>query len=242
VTRLALAAALLLAAPLSGCNGGSGTTLTVVAASSLTQVFPRLAAPFERAHPGVRVRFSFGASSALAAQVRAGAPADVFASASPATMATVVRAGAATDPVTFARNRAEVAVSPGSAQRVRSLADLARVKVALCRPEVPCGALAAQVLTAAGVRLTPVTYGADVQAVLTAVRTGEVDAGVVYVSDVKAAGRAVVGLAVPAPASTAYQVAVLSASRDRELATAFVRLVTSSTGQGALRDAGFGSP
>jgi molybdate transport system substrate-binding protein len=238
---LAVAAVLVV----SGCSGHSATkTLTVLAASSLTDAFQQLGKDFETAHPGTKVRFSFGASSTLAAQVEAGAPADVLASASTKNMNTLVAAREAVNPVTFARNSAEIAVTPGSVTRVRALTDLATAKVALCRPEVPCGALATRVLEAAHVHVTPVTYGADVKAVLATVKTGEVDAGLVYVTDVKAAGSSVVGVAVPTAvnASTAYPIAVLTSSKEHDLASQFTAFVLSPAGQNALQLAGFQGP
>ncbi|MCG2798799.1 MAG: molybdate ABC transporter substrate-binding protein, partial [Cellulomonas sp.] len=168
-------------------------TVTVLAAASLTETFTELAEGFEAAHPGVEVVLSFGASSALATQiVEGGAPADVFASASTSTMDTVVSAAEAEAPVTFASNTLQIAVPPDNPAGVTGLADLAdpAVKVALCQPEVPCGKVAAKVLAAAGVAVTPVTLENDVKSTLSKVELGEVDAGLVYVTDVLAAGDA----------------------------------------------------
>ncbi|MBU4336191.1 MAG: molybdate ABC transporter substrate-binding protein [Actinobacteria bacterium] len=176
-------------------------TVTVLAAASLTETFTELAEGFEAAHPGVEVVLSFGASSALATQiVEGGAPADVFASASTSTMDTVVSAAEAEAPVTFASNTLQIAVPPDNPAGVTGLADLAdpAVKVALCQPEVPCGKVAAKVLAAAGVAVTPVTLENDVKSTLSKVELGEVDAGLVYVTDVLAAGDAVRGIEIPA--------------------------------------------
>lgn len=221
-------------------------TITVFAAASLTKAFTVLGSRFSAAHPGSTVRFSFGASSTLAQQILAGAPADVFASASPKNMTQVTAAGAARGPRTFARNSAEIAVSPASAGKVIGIRDLAKagVKVALCQPQVPCGALAQTVLGKARVTVKPVTQGLDVKSTLAYVTGGEADAAVVYVTDVKAAGAKVKGVPIPAAdnASTAYPIATITASRHAALATAFQDLVLSAAGQGVLRQAGFAAP
>ncbi len=221
-------------------------SITVFAAASLTGTFPTLGARFEQQHPGTSVRFSFGASSTLAQQITAGAPADVFASASARNMTQVTAAGDAADPVTFANNVAQIAVAPASAGRVTALADLADpgVKVALCQPQVPCGALAQQVLANAGVTVHPVTQGLDVKSTLAHVLSGEADAAVVYLTDVRAAGAKVTGVPVPAAdnASTAYPIATVTATRNRPLAEAFERFVLSADGQAVLAEAGFARP
>ncbi len=221
-------------------------SITVFAAASLTDSFTTLGRRFEAAHRGTTVKFSFAASSALAQQITSGAPADVFASASTKNMKQVVSAGEARAPKEFAGNVAEVAVAPGSAGRVRSLADLAEpgVKVALCQPEVPCGALARSVLANAGVTVTPVTRGLDVKAVLATVSSGEVDAGIVYVTDVRAAGSRVTGVVIPAAvnASTAYPIATMTDSRNAALAEAFEAYVLSPDGQRVLNQAGYARP
>ena len=161
--HVAVAASLALGA-LAGCGGGSdkagsvatGPTgkIVVLAASSLTESFTALGKAFEAEHPGTTVSFSFAASSELATQVEQGAPADVFASASPATMAQVSDGGdTAGKPVTFARNTLEIAVPAGNPAKVTGLADFANkdLTIALCAPEVPCGAAADKVFAAAKV-------------------------------------------------------------------------------------------
>lgn len=237
---------------LAGCGSvahPAGTVtgkITVFAAASLTGSFTDLGKAFDSAHPGTTVAFSFGASSTLAMQITSGAPADVFASASAKNLDTVVAAGAAAAPRTFATNSAEVAVAPASRTSVTSLADLGKVgvKVALCQPEVPCGALATSVLGHAGVQVTPVTRGLDVKAVLASVTSGEVDAGIVYVTDVLAAGAKVVGVTIPAGqnSSTAYPIATVTSSRNPLLAKAFDDFVLSPDGEAVLARAGFGKP
>src|SRR5215468_2605434 len=221
-------------------------TITVFAAASLKETFTTLGKQFEAAHPGDTVKFSFGASSALATQITSGAPADVFASASPKNMNTVVSAGDASNPQDFAKNTAEVAVPPSNPANVTSVNDLAKssVKTALCQPQVPCGKVAAEVFKNAGITVKPVTLQPDVKSVLTQVELGNVDAGVVYVTDVKAAGSKVKGVTIPADvnASTKYPIAAISGSREMSIAQAFVAYVLSPAGQSVLAAAGFEKP
>lgn len=231
----------------ASAQGASITgTITVLAAASLQESFTTLAQAFEAAHPGTTVRFSFGGSSDLAAQITQGATADVFAAASATTMDQVVKAGDASEPTTFARNVMEIAVPADNPAHVTSLADLARagVKVALCQPDVPCGATAEKVFANAHVTVTPVTREQDVKATLTKVSLGEVDAGVVYVTDVRAAGSKVRGIEIPANinASTSYPIARLTASKHRATADAFVLYVLSAKGRETLAAAGFAGP
>ncbi|MGZ6791667.1 MAG: molybdate ABC transporter substrate-binding protein [Mycobacteriales bacterium] len=220
-------------------------SVTVLAAASLTKAFTALAAQFEAAHPGTKVVLSFGPSSGLAQQVLAGAPADLFASASPKNMAQVTDAGDASDPRTFAKNVAEVAVAPARKAAITTLADRGKpgVKVARCAPTVPCGALALKVLGKAHVTVRPVTQGLDVKSTLAYVTSGQVDAAVVYVTDVLAAGSKVVGLPVPPSvnASTDYLIAPVKGGRTA-LAQAFEDLVLSPAGRAALSAAGFSAP
>lgn len=260
--RLALAAAPAAAVLLlAGCGGGSTPaadgggstssgavtgTVTVFAAASLKESFTALGTAFEQAHPGVKVTFSFGPSSGLATSITQGNPADVFASASPTNMDTVVKAGDASNPTTFAKNVMEIAVPPSNPAKVAQVSDLARsgVKVALCQAQVPCGKVARQVLTNAKVAITPVSDETDVKAVLTKVQLGEVDAGVVYVTDVKAAGSKVTGIEIPSDvnASTSYPIATLTKAANPAAAAAFTAYVLSSAGTQQLTAAGFEAP
>ena len=235
----------------SACgSGGAGAkqdvTIRVFAASSLTEAFTELGHRFEAAHPGTKVQLNFGPSSGLAQQIGNGAPADVFASASGTTMDSVVKSGHAETPKDFARNSMEIAVPPDNPGRVNGLSSLAdrNVKVALCQPQVPCGQVAAQVFAHAGITVRPVTEEVDVKSVLTKVSLGEVDAGVVYVSDVMAAGDKVAGVEIPAAqnASTTYPIAGLKHSEHAQTAAAFVDLVLSAEGAGVLSRAGFQKP
>jgi molybdate transport system substrate-binding protein len=222
-------------------------TLTVLAAASLTETFDELRQQFTEEHPGVTVQASYSASSTLARQIVEGAPADVFASASTSTMKTVTHAGLADgEPAIFVRNTLQIAVPPDNPAQIATLADLARpeVKVALCEPQVPCGSAARTALTAAGVAVTPVTLEQDVKAVLTKVRLGEVDAGLVYRTDVISAGSEVTGIDFPEAqqAINDYPIAVLSDAPNPEAATAYVQLVRSPEGLAVLMKAGFAEP
>jgi molybdate transport system substrate-binding protein len=234
-------------APGAGTTGSPlGGTVTVFAAASLTETFGTLARQFEADHPGTRVKLDFGASSALALQITQGAPADVFASAATANMDQLVRTGAVSVARNFAGNVLQLVVPAGNPARIGGLADLARpgVKLALCQTQVPCGAAANAVLAKAGVRVTPVTLEPDVKATLTKVRTGEVDAGLVYLTDVRSAGAAVQGIAIPAAlnARTEYPIGVLREARNPAGAQAFTAYVLSAAGRRVLAAAGFDKP
>jgi len=242
----------------AGCGGSSGGTpaassskltgtVTVLAASSLTESFTALGKTFETQHPGTKVQFSFAASSELATQITGGAPADVFASASPATTQQVTDDGdAAGTPRVFVRNTLEIAVPPGNPAGVTGLKDFANKKltIALCAPEVPCGAAAATVFKLAGITPQPDTLESDVKATLTKVTLGEVDAALVYKTDVEAAGHQVQGLPFPesAKAINDYPIVVLKNAPNPTAAAAFVALVESPHGQKVLSDAGFQLP
>jgi molybdate transport system substrate-binding protein len=226
-------------------SSGGGRTLTVFAAASLTESFNALGKTFEGSHPGVKVRFNFGGSSTLAQQIVQGAPADVFAAASPATMKPVTDDGSVSaggTPV-FARNRLVIAVPKDDPGQVRGLRDLARpgLKVVLCAERVPCGAAAGKALDAAGVQVRAVSQEQDVKAVLTKVGMGEADAGLVYRSDAKAAAGRVRGIEFPesAQAINDYPIAVLARAPQPGLAGEFVGLVRSAQGRAVLTRAGF---
>jgi molybdate transport system substrate-binding protein len=221
-------------------------TVNVFAAASLKEAFTKIGTQFEAAHPGTKVVFNFGPSSGLATQINQGAPADVYASASTKTMSQVVDSGQATSPSDFASNVMEIAVPVKNPAGITALSDLARsgVKVALCQAAVPCGATAAKVFTNAKLTVTPVTQEVDVKAVLTKVTLGEVDAGVVYVTDVRAAGAKVKGIEIPADvnASTKYPIATLTKAPNKATAQAFTDYVLSAEGASVLTAAGFAKP
>jgi molybdate transport system substrate-binding protein len=239
------AAALGTSASSSSSSAVSGT-VTVLAASSLQGAFTTLAHQFEAAHPGTTVKLDFGASSTLAQQINQGAPADVFASAAVKNMTQVVSAGGASTSTNFVKNVMEIAVPPSNPAGITAVADLARsgVKVALCQAQVPCGATAGKVFSNAKITVKPVTLEPDVKSTLAKVELKEVDAGVVYVTDVLAAGSKVKGIVIPADvnASTEYPIAALSKASNSVGAQAFVAFVLSPAGQSVLTADGFEKP
>jgi molybdate transport system substrate-binding protein len=260
VRRFTVITAGLVAIALAGCssgNSGSSPTPTskassstasiiVFAASSLTEAFTELGKQFEAAHPGDKVTFSFGSSSDLATEINSGSPADVFASASTTNMQDVVTVGNASSPTNFATNVMEIAVPPSNPGHVTSVNGLAKssVKVALCQAQVPCGVTAAKVFSNAHISVKPVTLEVDVKSVLAKVELGSVDAGMVYVTDVRAAGSQVKGIEIPASdnASTTYPIAVVSKSTHAAVAQQFVAFVLSPAGQKVLTADGFEKP
>ncbi|MFI8535291.1 molybdate ABC transporter substrate-binding protein [Streptomyces aquilus] len=234
----------------SGSASASGKLsgeVTVFAAASLKESFETLGKEFEKAHPGTKVTFSFGGSDALAASITGGAPADVFASASPKTMKIVTDAGDnAGEPATFVRNQLEIATLPGNPDKVASLKDLtgSDLKVVLCDKTVPCGAAAEKALAASDLKLTPVSYEEDVKSALNKVVLKEADAALVYKTDVKAAGDKVEGVEFPesADAVNDYPITLLKGSKNTATAKAFIALVQSVEGQKVLTSAGFLKP
>ncbi|MFC8566080.1 molybdate ABC transporter substrate-binding protein [Streptomyces sp. NPDC057245] len=237
----------------SGSGSGSGGsdqvsgTVNVFAAASLTESFTELGKTFEKQHPGTKVVFNFGGSDSLAAGITSGAPADVFASASPKTMKVVTDADAAAGtPATFVRNRLEIATLPGNPDGVSSLGDLpgGGLKVVLCDKTVPCGAAAQKALTSAGLELTPVSYEEDVKSALNKVVLKEADAAVVYRTDVQAAGDKVEGVEFPeaAKAVNDYPITLLKDAPNSAAGEAFMELVRSAEGQKVLTGAGFTAP
>ena len=221
-------------------------TIVVNAAASLTETFGVIAADFEKQHPAVTVTLNFGGSSALAESILQGAPVDVFAAASPATMATVTDAGFATGPEVFASNSLIIAVpagNPGGITGLRDFADPDRT-MALCAPEVPCGAAALKAFAAAGITAMPDTLEEDVKAALTKVRLGEVDAALVYRTDVLAAGDDVDGIdfARSDEASSDYLIVPVGKSVKPDVASAFVAFVLGGASRRVLSDAGFTTP
>jgi molybdate transport system substrate-binding protein len=246
--RAASALAVVVLAALAGCGQGASddtTTLRVFAASSLSTSFERLAEDFEADHDGVTVELSSGGSSDLVAQIQEGAPADVFAAADTANMDKLVDAGlAGQDPQAFATNTLEIVTPPGNPAGVASFADLAAdgLNLVVCAPEVPCGAAALRVAEVAGVTLSPVSEEQSVADVLAKVTSGEADAGLVYVTDVRSAGDAVLGITFPESDEVVntYPITTVEDSAKADLAREFVDLVLSDSGQGVLRDAGFG--
>ncbi|WP_461175060.1 molybdate ABC transporter substrate-binding protein [Arthrobacter sp. Z1-9] len=240
-------------AALAGCTGkgeaagnGSGRTLTVFAAASLKTSFTELGKTFEARHPGTAVALSFAGSADLATQISQGAPADVFASADARNMEKLQDTGLVDgEPQIFATNTLAIAVPPGNPVGIRSFADLAKpgTRVVQCAPQVPCGAAAAAIQQETGTDLNPASEENSVTDVLGKVTSGEADAGLVYVTDVRSAAGRVEGVPFPeaAGAVNSYPAAVLSNSRNSADARAFLELITSPEGQRVLSDAGFGA-
>ena len=235
----------------SSCGSASrrpdATTVTVFAASSLTEAFTEIGTSFEQANPDVTVRFSFGGSGELATQIDQGAPADVFASADVSNMARLVAAGHASGtPVVVARNSMEIIVEAGNPKSIATVADLASsdLVVVLCATTAPCGKAAASVLEVAGVSVTPKSIENSVKAVVAKVTTGEADAGIVFVTDVLAAGSKATGITIPAAQNvvTDYPMAVMSEATNTSGAKAFIAFAASPAGQAILARYGFAAP
>ncbi|GAP58672.1 molybdate-binding protein [Arthrobacter sp. Hiyo1] len=242
--------------PAGTANGGSASasetpklsgTVTVYAAASLKATFTKLASEFEAANPGTKVALSFAGSSDLVTQITQGAPADVFASADTKNMGKLSDAklldGTAKN---FATNVLTIAVPPSNPASISSFADLAKpgVKVVLCASQVPCGSAAQTIEKATGTTLKPVSEESSVTDVLGKVASGEADAGLVYVTDVKGAGDKVKGITFPESdkAVNTYPIGTVGTSKNKDLAAAFIALVTGSEGKKVLGDAGFGTP
>lgn len=220
--------------------------LKVFAAASLTKPFTEAGKAFEGAHPGVKVIFSFGPSNTLASQVNEGAPADVLATADEATMKTASGAGSVTSPRTFARNRLAVLVAKGNPKKVQSLADLGKPGVIFvtCALQVPCGKFGLEAVQRAGVAAKPISLEENVKAVVSKVTLGEADAGIVYVTDVKAEGDKAQGVDIPDDQNViaTYPIGVVTKSAKADLGRAWVGFVVSGDGQRILAQAGFMSP
>lgn len=245
-SRPAILALATVLAPMAGCSGAAregAEPVRVLAAASLADAFEELAARFPTVPGGVAVELHFAASSSLREQILAGAPADVFASANQANMSQLVEAGAAVDPVDFVANRLQIAVPPGNAAGVAGLTSFAdpELLLGLCAEEVPCGQLARQALSGAGITPSIDTDEPDVASLLTKVREGELDAGIVYRSDVLAAAGAVVGIDIPPEANvtTTYPITVLAGAPNRAGGDAFTAFVLSEEGRAVLADHGF---
>ena len=240
----------------SGASPGSSSaspagaptgTLTVFAAASLTDVFGALGDQLMADNPGLDIQFNFAGSSALATQLTQGAPADVFASANQPQMKVVTDAGLQDGaPTVFTENVLEIAVPADNPGDVTGLADFANpdLTLAICAAEVPCGAAATAVFEAADITAVPDTLEEDVRAALTKVELGEVDAALVYASDVQSAGSGVEGIDFPEAedAINEYPICVLADAPNPDAAQAFVDLVLSDGGQEALEAAGFRAP
>ncbi|WP_211840603.1 molybdate ABC transporter substrate-binding protein [Saccharopolyspora hirsuta] len=241
-----IAGAVLALVLLAGC-GQAGSeqqrTLTVLAAASLTESFDELGARFTAEHPDVRVQFDYQGSSTLAEQIEQGRPADVFASADEKNMDKV--RDLVGGPQTFATNQLTIVVPPGNPAKITSLADLSGDRaVVVCAPQVPCGSATKKVTQAAGVQVEPVSEENDVKSVLQKVVAGEADAGLVYVTDAKAAGDRVQVVDFPEAqqAVNSYPIATVNGAPEPELAAQFVEFARGPVGREILAAHGFGTP
>jgi molybdate transport system substrate-binding protein len=246
-------ASLIAIAVLSACSAGAGkgasdvssspesqNIVTVFAASSLTKSFTEIGKQFEVENPGTKIVFSFGASSTLAEQINSGAPADVFASASQKSMDSVSAEIPASK--VFTTNRVVVAFPV--AKPLAAVIDLNNpaIKWVQCDHQVPCGSVADAALKADGVTGTPVSLEPDVKSVTGKLTTLEVDAAIIYATDVKSSGAdfSFLEFSNLEKATTKYPIGVTLSTSSK--AQAFVDFVLSDVGQKVLRDAGFGSP
>ncbi len=236
---------------LTACAGSrdrasDGSELLVSAAASLTDAFTEIEATFEDQNPGIDVLLNLAGSATLSSQIVEGAPADVFASANITNMIPVVEAGrASTEPEVFARNDMQIAVPPGNPGGVTGLDDFSNeaLLVGLCAEGVPCGDLARDVLATAGVDASLDTNEPNVRALLTKIELSELDAGIVYTTDIRASNT-VEGIEIPPQfnASTGYSIVALSDAANPEGAAAFVSFVQSPDGREILTRYGFSTP
>ncbi len=233
-------------------DGGGGTdtaagTITVFAATSLTEALSDAGEAFAAANEGSSVEFNFDASSALVTLIAEGAPADVFASADVPNMDKLTDAGLnGSDPVIFATNLLTIIVPAGNPGGVTGVEDLANpdLTVVLCAEEVPCGNYANQILDDAGVDVSPASLEENVRGVVTKVTSGEADAGIVYVTDVTAAGDDAEGVEIPEDINVRaeYPIATVAASANQEIGQAFIDFISGADGQAILAEYGFGPP
>lgn len=256
---VALAAAVLLVVASCGGASNSGSnksnnsgaqlhgTLTVLAAASLNDAFDEIGQQFHKMHPGVEVKFSYAGSSSLVTQIKQGITADIFASADATNMSAVTSAGLASgQPRTLAHNLLEIMTERGNPKNIRTIQNLANpgLKVVLCAPAVPCGRYAAEMFQKAGVTVHPVSEETSVSGVVTKITLGEADAGVVYKTDVKAAGETVSGVAIPAKQNVQATLSIvkLKDAPNSQAAEAFINYVLSSAGRNTLEGFGFTAP
>lgn len=230
----------------TACDGVSDEhgTVLVSAAASLTDAFAEVEVEFERANPGVDVILNLGGSSTLREQILEGAPADVFASADTSNMDRVVAAvEGAGNPVVFARNQLQIAVPTGNPAGIAGLEDFAKeaLLIGLCAEPVPCGALAREVLDRAGVVPAIDSNEPDVRALLTKIAVGEFDAGIIYVTDVVAAGGSVEGIDIPSGLNVVAEYPITVVSQKPE-AVRFLDFVLSDDGTSILGEYGFDTP
>ncbi|MQA16589.1 MAG: molybdate ABC transporter substrate-binding protein [Pseudonocardiaceae bacterium] len=230
----------------SGGRTGASGQVTVFAAASLTEAFTEIGKAFEQANPDADLRFNFAGSATLSQQLTRGAPADVFASANTAQMQQAVGAGVtAGEPTVFVTNTLQIVVPAGNPANVTGLADFGKKDLALavCAAQVPCGAVSQTLFETAGITPAPDTLEQSVKAVLTKVRLGEADAGLVYRTDVASAEGPVEGIDFPGAEkeTNEYPIAALEDAPNAAGAHAFIDYVRSDEGKAALEEFGFGT-
>jgi len=241
-----LLAACLLAASLAvaGCGDNSESTVTVSAASSLTDAFTEIGAAFEEQNPGTSIRFNFAGSSRLAEQINSGAPVDVFASASTAAMQRAVDADSVESPRAFATNSLAIAVPLQNPADISDLTDLAdpAVTLVVCDSPVPCGAAAWELFAKNNLAIKPASLEPDVRAVLTKVVVDEADAGIVYRTDLNAVVGEVKGIQIRDEVNVINEYPITVTTDAKPDARSFVEFVTGNDGQRILQSWGFGRP
>jgi molybdate transport system substrate-binding protein len=248
VSLLIVAVAFLAACGGSASASPSSTSLSgyinVFAAASLTASFNALGIAFHKANPGVGVNFNYAGTPTLVTQIEQGAPADVFASADTTNMDKLTADGFTSgSSQVFAHNQLEIVVAPGNPQGINGLADLAKSGVIYISegPTVPAGKYSLQALASAGVKVTPKSLETSVSAVISKIELGEADAGIVYTTDITAAGSKVQGVPIPAANNViaTYPIAAVKGTKSADVDTAFIDYVLSPTGQSTLASFGF---
>jgi len=232
-----------------GCDrpATTHTPMIVFASASLTAPFEAMGERFEKRHDGAELELHVAGTPQLVLQIREGAPADVFASADSESMQRVLEQLPPTSrPVPFATNHLAIVTAAGNPERIEGLADLARpgLSIALCGPAVPAGRYAREALAKANVRVRSVSDEPSVNALVTKVRLGEIDAGIVYRTDAASAGDGVatVPIAREHDVVARYWIAALPVGARSDLGADFVRFVLSTEGQGILGSFGFAAP
>lgn len=255
-TALASAIAVALLTPVAACSssdsssGASGsaspsatqTTLTVFAAASLTKSYDQIGQQFEKAHPGVTVKFSYAGSQSLVDQLDQGAPADVLATADTKTMDKAGKGSLVGPTKIYTSNLLTVITPPGNPGKVTGFNDsLSSVKLVICAPAVPCGNATKKLEKALDVTLRPVSEEQQVTDVRGKVESGEADAGIVYRTDAKVSGDKVDTIDIKGAdkAVNLYPIAVTKNAKSPEVAQQFVDYVTSDAGKKVLTANGF---
>lgn len=220
-------------------------TLTISIASSLAGAFGKIAENFHSANPRLKIRLNVGSSSTLVSQIQSGAPSDLLAAADLTSFDKLIASGnVQVVPKAFARNAMQIAVKPRNPLKIESVADLARLDVvSLCNKTAPCGAYADTILKRSGVVLpdSKISRGADASATINAVAIGDAQAAIVYVTDVLAAKKSVIGIAIPKLANirAIYGIAPIRGTKMVGAADAFVAYLLSVNGQTILKSYGF---